>query len=135
MSTDSIRYTTARDVQPGEELCIFYGHKLWFTPTEASISNPVSEVAEEIEDDGWGGLSLVGSGDGRTPGGPLENPYKDGSPDEIIAEEELPFTRYKLPPEEETPDSIRTGWSLLISEPHCLLNIIVDSHRVGGRHT
>ncbi|OSX60029.1 hypothetical protein POSPLADRAFT_1086915, partial [Postia placenta MAD-698-R-SB12] len=28
--TESIRYTTIRAVTEGEELCIFYGHKLWF---------------------------------------------------------------------------------------------------------
>ncbi|KZS99472.1 uncharacterized protein LAESUDRAFT_622207, partial [Laetiporus sulphureus 93-53] len=28
--TESIRYTTMRRIETGEELCIFYGHKLWF---------------------------------------------------------------------------------------------------------
>ncbi|KAG8752367.1 hypothetical protein FRC14_007093 [Serendipita sp. 396] len=27
---DSIEYKTTKDVGPGEELCIFYGHTLWF---------------------------------------------------------------------------------------------------------
>ncbi|KAH7922040.1 hypothetical protein BV22DRAFT_992990, partial [Leucogyrophana mollusca] len=29
---DRIRYTTTRLVDQDEELCIFYGHKLWFEP-------------------------------------------------------------------------------------------------------
>ena len=36
------------------------------------------------------------------------NPYLEGDPDEIISEEDLPFTRFKLPPEEEV-GSIRTS--------------------------
>ncbi|KII86899.1 hypothetical protein PLICRDRAFT_66319, partial [Plicaturopsis crispa FD-325 SS-3] len=31
-SSESIRYTTFRTVREGEELCIFYGHRLWFRP-------------------------------------------------------------------------------------------------------
>jgi hypothetical protein len=37
------------------------------------------------------------------------NPYLEGDPDEIISEEDLPFTRFKLPPEEEEIGSIRTS--------------------------
>lgn len=37
------------------------------------------------------------------------NPYLEGDPDEIISEEDLPFTRFKLPPEEEEVGSIRTS--------------------------
>ena len=36
-------------------------------------------------------------------------PYLDGDPTDIIPDEQLPFIRFKLPPEEEDPDSIRTG--------------------------
>ena len=37
------------------------------------------------------------------------NPYLEGNPDEIMSEEDLPFTRFKLPPEEEEVESIRTS--------------------------
>jgi tRNA-specific adenosine deaminase 3 len=37
------------------------------------------------------------------------NPYLEGDPDEIIPEEDLPFTRFQLPSEEEEVGSIRTG--------------------------
>ncbi|KAH6911373.1 cytidine deaminase-like protein [Coprinopsis sp. MPI-PUGE-AT-0042] len=125
-STDSIRYTTTRDIQPAEELCIFYGHKLWFTPSEALSSTSPGPGASEVEnrDDGWGGLSLVDpseqegeDGLGSYKGHLIQNPYMEGDPDEILPEEDLPFTRYKLPPEEETPDTIRTVDAWVVDIP------------------
>jgi tRNA-specific adenosine deaminase 3 len=41
--------------------------------------------------------------------GSLTGPYLEGDPNDIIPDEQLPFTRFKLPPEEEDSDSIRTG--------------------------
>lgn len=97
--TDSIRYVTVRDVQPEEELNIFYGHNLWFSPAGV-LEN---KVVEEVNDDGWDGLPGVVEENNATPSNdPLQNP------DEPVKEEDLPFTRYKLPPEEEEPGSIRT---------------------------
>lgn len=63
-------------------------------------------------EDGWGGLGGIGAGDEMDvqegePSAP-RNPY-EGDPDEIIDEEDLPFTRFKPVPEEETPESIRTS--------------------------
>ena len=47
---------SARDVQPHEELCIYYGHNLWFPATQsASANDAIVEV-----DDGWGGLTAWG---------------------------------------------------------------------------
>lgn len=108
-TTDSIKYTTSRQVEPDEELCIFYGHKLWFDAIDATPSS--SAVLSQEPDDGWGGL------------GPLSDAVEesdldedksmvDGNPDEIIPEEDLPFTRVRITPdedEEETPESIRTS--------------------------
>jgi tRNA-specific adenosine deaminase 3 len=99
-TTDSIRYVTVRDVQPEEELNIFYGHNLWFSPAGV-LEN---EVVEGVIDDGWGGLlGVVEESNTRPSSDPLQNP---GEP---VKEEDLPFTRYKLPPEEEEPGSIRTS--------------------------
>lgn len=100
--TDSIRYETVRDIDVDEELCIFYGHKLWFEPLDTI--GVASVVDSEHEDgDSWGGLSAV------------ENEYEDQEenvdPDEIVDEDSLPFTRFKPPPDEEDLDSIRTGTS------------------------
>ncbi|KAF9013443.1 hypothetical protein BDQ17DRAFT_603491 [Cyathus striatus] len=88
--TDSIRYTTVRDVNVDEELCIFYGHSLWFEPA-----------------------GIMNTSQGKT----LENPYDSGSQDVLIEDQNLPFTRYKLPPEEEEPGSIRTINAWVIDIP------------------
>lgn len=96
---------SARDVQPDEELCIYYGHNLWFSAAQSATAN--AAVAEV--DDGWGGLTAVVEDDEVYKSNEITNPYADGAPDEIISEDELPFTRFKLPPEEEDAESIRTG--------------------------
>jgi len=105
--TDSIRYTTTRIVNSGEELCIFYGHNLWFqTPDN------VPQIVSNEGNDAWGGLSTL----------EIETTvlmeeisrYASGDPDDSIPEDELPFTRLKLTSEstdeeEEQVDAIRTG--------------------------
>ncbi|KAG6874780.1 hypothetical protein C0992_006581 [Termitomyces sp. T32_za158] len=115
-STESIRYTTVRDIVPDEELCIFYGHNLWFEP--AGVSEKAASPSELDAEDGWGGLSAVGENADPVPS-QEESPFEKGDPDEVIPEEELPFTRYKLPPEEEDLDSIRTveAWVVDIPDP------------------
>ena len=49
------------------------------------------------------------------------NPYLEGDPDEIILEENLPLTRFKLPPEEEENGSIRTS-KCVRTQTHPILN-------------
>ena len=94
---------TTRDVDEGEELYIFYGHKLWF---ESAESRAKPENIREMAEDEWGGLLVVDPASHPTR---TDGPFLDGDPDEIIPEEELPFSRFKLPPEEEELDTIRTG--------------------------
>ncbi|KAF8073797.1 hypothetical protein FPV67DRAFT_1606053 [Lyophyllum atratum] len=76
----------------------------------------------EEADDGWGGLSAVG----EDPDLPAPGPYLDGDPNEIITDEELPFTRFKLPPEEEELDSIRTveAWVVDIPDPRHITKML-----------
>jgi hypothetical protein len=57
-------------------------------------------------DDGWGGLLAV---DETTNSAEADNPYRDGDSGEVVSEEQLPFTRLKLPPGEEDIDAISTG--------------------------
>lgn len=110
--TESIRYITTRTVLPDEELCIFYGHKLWFDPVDALSADYAGAGIDEEMDDGWGGLASL---DGVDDGGALDelfNGYENGNPEEIVLEDELPFTRLKLTPEdeeEEDMDAIRKG--------------------------
>ncbi|TEB39907.1 cytidine deaminase-like protein [Coprinellus micaceus] len=119
--TESIKYTTVHDIQPGQELCIFYGHKIWFTPSEG-MNTPERPVTPE---DGWGGLGLIEAADtmGVAEEGVMEavprNPYEGGDPDDTINEEDLPFTRFKPIPEEEALESIRTveAWVVDVPDP------------------
>ncbi|KZT09334.1 uncharacterized protein LAESUDRAFT_675229 [Laetiporus sulphureus 93-53] len=121
--TESIRYTTMRRIETGEELCIFYGHKLWFDVMNDGAGS--GDVEEEEVDDGWGGLAGLNANerrseiedgswaksdaqsvDGReeTFESLLERQIREfqgGGPDEVVPEEQLPFTRVKLTDDEE----------------------------------
>ena len=106
--TESIRYTTARAIQPDEELCIFYGSNLWFKPAEIPISDGRTRADTELVEDGWGGLSAVVA-ETVSPKRVLEDTPK---PNEILPDEDLPFTRVKLTSDEddeETSETVRTG--------------------------
>ena len=108
-STDSIRFATTRPIISGEELFIFYGHKLWFKPVGSTASVQEGDVMlVETEEDGWGGLSLIETQDTKESW----ERFVEGDPNEIIPEEELPFTRIRLTPdheEEEEMSAIRTS--------------------------
>jgi tRNA-specific adenosine deaminase 3 len=109
-ATESIRYTTVRAVEPDEELCIFYGSNLWFNPAEAQISDGLVFSDTELVDDGWGGLSAVA---GEAEASSSNYVPKDTSdPNEVVSDEDLPFTRVKLTSDEddeETLEAVRTG--------------------------
>ncbi|KAI0357389.1 hypothetical protein OH77DRAFT_1422243 [Trametes cingulata] len=121
-TTESIRYVTTRRVMPDEELCIFYGHTLWFDPVDAADSTSVP--LPEERDDGWGGLANMDGADGDDAL-PEESPFdlfQEGNPDKNVPEEELPFTRIKLMPEdveEEEMDAVRRedAWVVDLPDP------------------
>lgn len=103
--TESIRYTTTHDIHEGDELCIFYGHKLWFEDADAEVA--ASSVDEH--DDGWGGLSSVDN-DNETDSDTL--PTWLGGPDAgIVPEDQLPFVRLKLVDDEaeDQVENVRAG--------------------------
>jgi hypothetical protein len=88
-------------------------------------------MTSPYSDDRWGGLLAV---DETTYSAETDNPYRDGDADEIVLEEQLPFTRFKLPPEEEDIDTIRTGTSQYYPRPfsdRCTSN----SSGVGSEHS
>ena len=133
-TTDSIRYTTSRRVLPDEELSIFYGHKLWFEPADAA--DGISAEAMEEHDDEWGGLGGVGTDedDFDVAGRSMFEGFSEGDPDQVIPEEELPFKRLKLTPdeeEEEDMDSVRKGTSIY-DRPEVLSDTL-GRGRLGGR--
>ncbi|KAJ7147514.1 hypothetical protein C8R43DRAFT_1088552 [Mycena crocata] len=112
-TSDCIHYTTTRDVEPEEELCIYYGSNLWFDPI-ATGANDLS--FEERADDGWGGLSSLDIPQNSLPS------FFDGSIDDVVPEEDLPFERFKPPPEEETADTIQTvqAWAVDVLKPQSI---------------
>ena len=89
-------------------MCIFYGRNLWFLPEGADGDAIVrdSPVAEVV--DGWASLPTIDiSADDTHARHVLE-----GDPSEIVSEQDLPFTRVKIIPddeEEEEPSAIRTS--------------------------
>ena len=67
--------------------------------------NGAQTLHEDIHD-AWNNLSAI---DDNEQNMPLINPFTNGDSQELLHEEDLPFVRYKLPPEEETPETIRTS--------------------------
>ncbi|KAJ6508910.1 hypothetical protein C8R45DRAFT_1208497 [Mycena sanguinolenta] len=114
-SNHLIHYTTTRHIEPDEELCIYYGSKLWFNPVEHGGTSDSQET-----EDGWGGLSSVNVDLNST-----ENTlpcFFQGSVDVVVPEEDLPFERLKPPPDEETADTIRTlqAWAVDVPDPRSI---------------
>ncbi|KAF8465213.1 cytidine deaminase-like protein [Russula ochroleuca] len=118
-STESIRYTTVRAVEPDEELCIYYGTNLWFKPVEISDGRTCADT--ELVDDGWGGLSAV-AGEVEASSSSNHVPEDTSDPNAIVPDEDLPFTRVKLTSDEddeETSEAVRTvqAWAVDIPDP------------------
>ncbi len=95
-----------RAVEPDEELCIYYGSNLWFKPVGIS---GFTCADTELIDDGWGGLSAIAADKASSSKRVLED---TPNPNEILPDEDLPFTRVKLTSDEddeETSETVRTG--------------------------
>ncbi|EJC98874.1 uncharacterized protein FOMMEDRAFT_128553 [Fomitiporia mediterranea MF3/22] len=112
---EKIRFTTARDIDLDEELCIFYGHNLWLTPVGSSNEKfVISNGSATSYLDDWSALrGLVTV---------RNNPFSDGVPGELVQETDLPFLRTKVMPEDEGEDeegSIRTikVWIVDVPDP------------------
>lgn len=106
-------------------MCIFYGHKLWFEPAEGEGSN----IGVDDPDDGWGGLSALQ--DDTTLSQGQDWPLLAGDPEEIIADEQLPFTRVKLinDEEEDLLEAVRLGMGYRLSAL-CQHALISSAERV-----
>ncbi|GAA5931678.1 hypothetical protein JCM1841_000456 [Sporobolomyces salmonicolor] len=59
-SAYAIAYRAAKPIKAGEELCIFYGHSVRFSDSDDPT---LRDRADELVDDGWGGLAGLGDGD------------------------------------------------------------------------
>lgn len=105
-------------VQQNEELCIFYGHKLWFDPVDV-VDRPESSLGStQAQDDGWRGPfsnSLWDLEEGELVSNSELSAFMrcgDGPDDQVLLEGELPFQRLKLTPEEddeEVMEAVRKG--------------------------
>lgn len=102
---DSIRYVTSKEVQAGEELCIFYGTDLWFEDLNTKDRN---SPLEESEGDPFAKMDL-------SPGVDVEDPKR------VIPEEELPFEALDINDivQEEDLESVRTMdvWGVDLPDP------------------
>ncbi len=112
---------------PDEELCIFYRHKLWFDPADATDRpEPCSEHMADLPDDPWSALPNVDEEDDKDEG-PSELDVMfdntDGDFYEVVSEEDLPFRRLKLTPEEEEEEemnAVRRGrYSVVEAASRC----------------
>lgn len=99
-NTNSIRYTTSREVGAGEELCTFYGTKLWFKDSvDADGDDFLHGESEDCEGDSFLKMIDLGSGmEGEGRG-------------KVVQEEELPFEALEVNNlvQEEDSASVRTS--------------------------
>lgn len=100
-SVDPVRecivYTSVRAIQPDEELCIFYGHRLWFDPVDGP---PCRNLDLDESTDPWGSLAGI---QGHTDDNVASSASSDRSKklDDIVHEDNLPFSWKKLALEKE----------------------------------
>ena len=97
-SRDCIVYTSTRTIDPDEELCIFYGHTLWFNSVD--VTSVVVGSAQELDE--WGGLASIQASL------PEQGSCSDG---DTVDEDSLPFTwkKLSLDKEEEQLNDIELG--------------------------
>lgn len=99
---ECIRYTSARTINPDEELCIFYGHKLWFDPVDITETlEPQLPLDKHSQSD----ILAVDNKVGET------RPLGPGDPNDVLQIDTLPFIWKKLQidEEEENMEDIRTS--------------------------
>lgn len=104
-TNDCIRYTSTRSIKPDEELCIFYGHKLWFDPVNVIETIEPQPLLEQHSHSGF--LDIL-----ATDNEAYEiEPLGPGDPNDILESDALPFVWKKLQidEEEETIENVRTS--------------------------
>ncbi|KAH9038244.1 hypothetical protein EDB85DRAFT_1934288 [Lactarius pseudohatsudake] len=130
-TTESIRFTTTRAVEPDEELCVRYSHG-----PSLSSEGPGPDGSAEPADDDRGGLSAA-----LVVGEEAPNHVLQATPDpnEILPDDDLPFTRVKLTSDEddeETAETVRTvrAWAVDIPDPRHITSAL-RWHRSSGLDT
>ncbi|KAN0124665.1 hypothetical protein V8E53_015701 [Lactarius tabidus] len=120
-ATESIRFTTVRAVEPDEELCVRYSQ------------------TEEPGSDGNAELADGGSDDLATNEAPNHVLQATPGLNEILDDDDLPFTRVKLTSDEddeETAETVRTvqAWAVDIPDPRQITSAL-QWHRSSGLDT
>ncbi|KAG1774839.1 hypothetical protein EV702DRAFT_974229 [Suillus placidus] len=107
---ECIRYTSTRTVNPEEELCIFYSHKLWFDPVGTTENLGPQVCLDQIEQPEFLDILAVDSEVVEV------EPWDSGDPNDILEGEALPFIWKKLQidEEEESMKDVRTmqAWAV-----------------------
>lgn len=111
-ATDSIRFTTARAVEPDEEFCVHYSP----SPSPASEEPRLDGDAELVDE----GISAALVGEASS------NHVLQATPDpnEILPDKFLPFTRVKFTSDEddeESAETVRTGEHVARSRTRILM--------------
>ncbi|KAI6123437.1 hypothetical protein EDD16DRAFT_650499 [Pisolithus croceorrhizus] len=120
IARDCIVYTSARAICADEELCIFYGHNLWFdpadVPNDSNSSGFVPEAPDQTTPDGWDYLTNIQD---TCSAQDYSTPFLSGSMDDVINETELPFSQKKLSldKEEEEIDDIELVQAWVVDIP------------------
>ncbi|KAG2155865.1 uncharacterized protein EDB93DRAFT_1079925 [Suillus bovinus] len=113
---DCIKYTTTRTINPEEELCIFYGHNLWFDPVGAT-ENLEPQVCLDQSDQSE--LLHIMAIDSEVDEVDIQ-PWNTGDLKDIVEAEALPFLWKKLQidEEEESIEEVRTmqAWAVDIPD-------------------
>ncbi|KAG2151367.1 hypothetical protein DEU56DRAFT_777532 [Suillus clintonianus] len=111
---ECIKYTSTRTINPDEELCIFYGHKLWFDPVgTAENLDPQVSLDQNDQSEFLHILAIDSEVDEAEA-------WSTGDPNDILEGEALPFIWKKLQidEEEESMEDIRTmqAWAVDIPD-------------------
>lgn len=119
---ECIRYTSTRTVNPGEELCIFYGHKLWFDPVGTAENLPPQVCLDQSDQSEFLDILAVDSKTDEV------EPWDTGKPNDILEGEALPFIWKKLQidEEEESMEDVRTmqAWAIDIPDPKYIATML-----------
>jgi tRNA-specific adenosine deaminase 3 len=102
---DCIRYTSTRTINPDEELCIFYGHKLWFDPVGTAANLEPQVCLDQSDQSAFLDILAIGSEMDEA------EQWDTKDPNDILEGEVLPFIWKKLQidEEEESMEDIRTS--------------------------
>ncbi|KAG2039624.1 hypothetical protein BDR03DRAFT_951649 [Suillus americanus] len=107
---ECIKYTSTRAINPEEELCIFYGHKLWFDLVDTAENLEPQVCLDQSDQSEFLDILAIDIEVDEV------EPWVTGDPNDILEGDALPFIWKKLQidEEEESMEDIRTmqAWAV-----------------------